>query len=131
MAGTGKDVIRSLHSGHRADRLAQNRDFIKAHSADLLKHFATGKDIDPTKIQPVLERVRSGTEESDLFRLASLTWSVPVSNGFGRRIRYLVRDKQNDKIIGLIAIGDPVFNLSVRDKLIGWDSKARGEPSST
>lgn len=127
MAGTGKDVIRSLHSSQRADRLAQSRDFIKAHSADLLKHFATGKDIDPSKIQPVLERVRAGTEESDLFRLASLTWSVPVSNGFGRRIRYLVRDKQNDKIIGLIAIGDPVFNLSVRDKLIGWDSKARGE----
>jgi hypothetical protein len=127
MAGTGKDVIRSLHSGHRADRLNQNREFIKQHSAELLKHFATGKDIDPAKIQPVLERVRSSTEESDLFRLASLTWSVPVSNGFGRRIRYLVRDKQNDKIIGLIAIGDPVFNLSVRDKLIGWDSKARGE----
>jgi len=127
IAGTGKDVIRSLHSSHRADRIAQNREFIKEHSADLLKHFAIGKDIDPAKIKPVLQRVRAGTEESDLFRLASLTWSVPVSNGFGRRLRYLVWDKHNDKLIGLIAIGDPVFNLSVRDKLIGWDSKARGK----
>lgn len=127
MSGTGKEVIRTLHSSQRADRLAQNRLFIKEHSADLLKHFATGKDIDPAKIQPVLQRVRAGTEESDLFRLASLTWSVPVSNGFGRRLRYLVWDKHNDKLIGLIAIGDPVFNLSVRDKLIGWDSKARGK----
>ena len=56
-----------------------------------------------------------------MFRLASLTWSVPVSNGFGRRMRYLVWDQQNEKLIGLIAIGDPVFNLAVRDNLIGWD----------
>ena len=56
-----------------------------------------------------------------MFRLASLTWSVPVSNGFGRRLRYLVWDAHNGKLIGLIAIGDPVFNLSVRDNLIGWN----------
>jgi hypothetical protein len=35
-------------------------------------------------------------------------------------LRYLVWDNHNGKLIGLIAIGDPVFNLSVRDKLIGW-----------
>jgi len=56
-----------------------------------------------------------------LFRLASLTWSIPVSNGFGRRLRYLVWDGHNEKLIGIIAIGDPVFNLSVRDTLVGWD----------
>ena len=127
ISGPGKDVIRSLHSGQRADRLAQNKDFIKERSADLLKHFATGREVDPAKISPVLQRVRADTKESDLFRLAALTWSVPVSNGFGRRMRYLVWDKHNDKLIGLVAIGDPVFNLSVRDRLIGWDSKARGE----
>jgi hypothetical protein len=42
---------------------------------------------------------------------------VPVSNGFGRRLRYLVWDEHNDKLIGLIAIGDPVFNLSVSRQL--------------
>ena len=57
--------------------------------------------------------------------LASLTWSVPVSNGFGRRLRYLVWDESNGKLMGLIAIGDPVFNLAARDKLIGWTSKDR------
>lgn len=127
ISGSGKEVIRSLHGSQRADRLAQNKQFIKAHSGDLLKHFATGREVDPSKISPVLERVRSDTIESDLFRLAALTWSVPVSNGFGRRLRYLVRDNHNGKLIGLIAIGDPVFNLSVRDGLIGWDSDARGE----
>lgn len=127
IAGSGKEVIRSLHSSQRSDRLTQNRDFLKEHADDLLKYFATGREVDPKRISPVLQRVCSGTKESDLFRLAALTWSVPVSNGFGRRIRYLVWDEQNEKIIGLIAIGDPVFNLSVRDNLIGWDSDARGE----
>lgn len=127
IAGSGKNVIRSLHSSQRSDRLTQNRDFLKKHADDLLKHFATGREVDPKRISPVLQRVCSGTKESDLFRLAALTWSVPVSNGFGRRIRYLVWDEQNERIIGLIAIGDPVFNLSVRDNLICWDSDARGE----
>ena len=127
IAGEGKDVIRSLHSGQRAERLTRNKTFIKAHYDSLSRHFAAGSDIDPSRISPVLKRVYPESEESRLFRLAALTWSVPVSNGFGRRIRYLVWDKHNDKLIGLIAIGDPVFNLSVRDKLIGWNAKDRGE----
>jgi hypothetical protein len=52
---------------------------------------------------------------------------VPVSNGFGRRFRYLVWDGHNGKLISIIAIGDPVFNLSVRDNLIKWDVKCRGQ----
>lgn len=127
IAGSGKDVIRSLHSSQRSDRLTQNRGFIKERSADLFKHFAAGREVQPSKISPILQRVRSETKESDLFRLAALTWSVPVSNGFGRRIRYLVWDEHNEKLIGLIAIGDPVFNLSVRDNLIGWDTDDRGD----
>ncbi len=122
-----KDVIRTLHSSQRLDRITQNRAFIKANSTELLKHFANGREVDPAKMQPILRRVHAGTVESDLFRFAALTWSVPVSGGFGRRLRYLVWDKHNDKLIGLIAVGDPVFNLSVRDRLIEWDSKARSK----
>lgn len=123
--GNGKDVIRTLHSLQRKDRLNANRDFIAKRAPNLLQYFASGEDIDPDRISPSLERISSGTWQGDLFRLASLTWSVPVSNGFGRRLRYLVWDKQNDKLIGLIAIGDPVFNLGVRDNLIGWDAHDR------
>lgn len=125
--GSGKEVIRSLHAGQRAERIAQNKQFIKDNYKDLACYFASGSDIDPEKISPVLQRIRSDTEESRLFRMAALTWSVPVSNGFGRRIRYLVWDAHNDKLIGLIAIGDPVFNLSVRDNMIGWSGEDRGE----
>ena len=123
--GSGKDVIRTLHSAQREGRLKSNRDFITNKGGKLIRYFASGDNIDPEKITPALERVSAGTREGDLFRLASLTWSVPVSNGFGRRLRYLVWDEHNGKLMGLIAIGDPVFNLSARDKLIGWYSHDR------
>jgi hypothetical protein len=125
--GNGKDIIRALHSAQRNARLKANKKFIAERLPELIGHFASGSDIDPARISPVLKKVSSKSWESDLFRLASLTWAVPVSNGFGRRLRYLVLDEHNDKLIGLIAIGDPVFNLSVRDKLIKWNHRTRGK----
>ena len=125
--GRGKDVIRALHSSQRNARREANRNFLVQRASALIKHFASGSDIEPANISPRLERISAGTWQSDLFRLASMTWSVPVSNGFGRRLRYLVWDENNGKLIGLIAIGDPVFNLSVRDNLIGWNSHDRRE----
>jgi len=123
--GSGKEIVRKLHRSQRDERLKASRDFISAHSEKLLRCFASGHEVIPEYISPVLERVYANTLEGNLFRLATLTWSVPVSNGFGRRLRYLVWDQHNGKLMGLIAIGDPVFNLSVRDKLIGWDSDDR------
>ena len=125
--GGDKDVIRSLHGPHRTDRLSTNSDFLSHRAPKLLHYFASGRDINPAAIQPKLERVYAKTWQADLFRLAALTWSVPVSNGFGRRLRYVIWDAHNEKLLGLIAIGDPVFNLSVRDSLIGWDADDRRE----
>jgi len=123
--GEGKDIVRALHRVQREDRLKENSKFIATKAEGLLPYFASGQDVEPNRISPVIERVSSGTRNGDLFRLASLTWSVPVSNGFGRRLRYVVWDENNGKLMGLIAIGDPVFNLGVRDNLIGWTSKDR------
>ena len=85
--GSGKDVIRALHESQRRDLLEKNREFMAQRCPALLKHFATGQEVEPRKILPVLDRISSGTWQSELFRLASLTWSIPVSNGFGRRLR--------------------------------------------
>jgi hypothetical protein len=40
-------------------------------------------------------------------------------------MRFLVWDASNDKLIGLFALGDAVFNLKVRDEIIGWDHHRR------
>lgn len=127
LPGHSKTVVRQLHGGQRKEKLQANRAFVDTMSAKLLPNFAAGDEIDPAKIRLVLRKVRTGSRDADLFRFASLTWSVPVSNGFGRRLRYLVWDKGHDRLAGLIALGDPVFNLSVRDNLIGWSTKDRSK----
>jgi hypothetical protein len=124
---SSKETVRELHSDQRKAILRANRAFIKDAYPKLKHHFAEGKEIDPEKIAPELELVEAGTWQSNLFRLASLSWSVPVSSGFGRRLRYLVWDKHNKKLIGIIALGDPVFNLKARDDLIGWTAADRGK----
>lgn len=122
-----KDTIRHLHRQQRIEKLNESLALVNSKLPQLIEHFASGFDVNPLKIRPILQKISSSTWESDLFRLASLTWSVPVSAGFGRRLRYLVWDGANGKLIGIVAIGDPVFNLGVRDELIGWNSADRSE----
>src|SRR6266404_2918227 len=114
-----KRRFRALHRLQREDRLRQDGQFVQSEWRKLRKHFANGADVTPDKISPRLELVTSGTWQSRLFRLASLTWSVPVSQGYGRRMRFLVWDRSNGKLIGVLALGDPVFNLRARDDEIG------------
>lgn len=121
-----KEAIRAAHQLQRTERSAKQKDFLKTKFPTLSKHFATGAEIVPTAVRPRLERVISGTWQADLFKLASLTWSVPVSPGFGRRLRYLVWDDGHERLMGILAIGDPVFNLRSRDEYIGWTGKQRG-----
>lgn len=125
--GTTKNKIRELHAEQRTQRLNESRRFISDALPETLPHFAQGHEIDPKRIRLSLRRVYAGSKEAQLFRLASLTWSVPVSRGFGRRLRYLIWDDAHDKIFGIMALGDPVFNLSTRDKQIGWSSHDRSE----
>ena len=85
--GNDKDAVRLVHKDQREDRLRLNTKFIKERYPALIKHFASGTEIDPSQIRPTLQKISGHSWESELFRLASLTWSVPVSQGFGRRIR--------------------------------------------
>ena len=95
------------------------------HEKELLNFIADGSDVKPEAIQPRLHRVESGTLEELLFRYVRLHWSIPVSAGYGRRLRFLVFDDSNGKLIGLFGLGDPIFNLGPRDRWIGWDFATR------
>ena len=121
----GKDAIRTMHAHQRAKKALQVRRALRPHWARLLDHLADGHEVDPARIDPELVPVVSDHETGELFRLATLLWSVPVSSGFGRRMRYLVRDRGNGKLIGVFALGDPVFNLRARDGWLGWTAEDR------
>lgn len=120
-----KETVRALHARQRRDRIQTATDFLDRRLDDAIPYFASGYELKPDQIAPRLELVTSGTRSCDLFRIASLTWSVPVSQGYGRRMRFLVWDDSIGKLIGIIALGDPVFNLGVRDRFVGWNAQDR------
>lgn len=120
-----KDQIRQLHLAARVEKYQSLKKLLARKGSSFVRHFADGSDIDLDNLRPRIEEVHRGTWQNDLFRYATLLWSVPVSSGFGRRTRFLVWDDCNKKLIGLFALGDPVFNLRCRDNWIGWNSTDR------
>ena len=122
-----KEAIRHIHRFHRESAKRRIRQALGNKIDRLLEEIANGDEVEPENIHPELVEVYSGRPTGDLFRFATLLWSIPVSQGYGRRLRYLVRDRTNGKLIGIFALGDPVFNLRVRDEWIGWNQADRRE----
>lgn len=121
-----KEQLRLAHSGQRLSLLQDNAEWLWENEAKLLSHFADGTEVDPAAIEPIVMPVRTQLD-GDLFRYAAMTWSVPVSAGYGRRSRFLVRDRQNGKLIAIFALGDPVIAQSARDSTIGWTTQQRND----
>jgi len=122
-----KDDIRRFHIGQRREVVDKGLKSLGRSTEKLIsKYFADGTDVNPALISPTLIRIDlSDSWEGRLFRLASLLWNVPVTTGYGRRMRYLVIDEHNEKLIGIFALKDPVFNLAVRDRWVGWNGNQR------
>lgn len=123
---TDKDALRALHSLSVAHRVERARDGLERYEPRLVKRLATVEEARAAEWGPRLVEVTRGSLEERLFRWAALHWSIPVSSGYGRRLRFLVLDS-NDKLIGVIGLSDPVFALRGRDAWIGWDHEARRE----
>lgn len=120
-----KERIRELHETAVEHRIERARDGLFRVEKDLLRHIASGHEVDPLRMSPRLVEVLPDSEEELLFRYASLHWSIPVSSGYGRRLRFLVVDDSNGKLVGLIGLGDPVYNLGPRDEWVGWTPSDR------
>lgn len=119
-----KDHLRNLHATAVEHKLMRSAPGLRRHEGDLIGHIASGDSIDPTRLRPRLVEVQADSEDELLFRYAALHWAIPVSSGYGRRIRFLVIDQHTQKLIGIIGLGDPVFSMGVRDRWIGWDKEA-------
>lgn len=123
--GKAKEDFRSLQQQATSKILEKNEKAIRPHEKKLIDYIANGTEVDPNKIEPEIIIVRAGSEHERLFRYAALHWSIPISAGYGRRMRFLLMDKSNGKLMGIFALGDPVFGLKDRDSWIGWDYQNR------
>ncbi len=120
-----KNKLRELHQEAVKYNVERSRPGLERHEDALLSYIASGKEVIPENIRPKLVLVQSGSEEELLFRYTRLHWSIPVSAGYGRRIRFVVYDESNGKLIGIFGLGDPVFGLRPRDCWIGWNHNVR------
>lgn len=120
-----KSKLRALHQEAVKHNVARSRPGLERHESRLLSYLAAGKDVIPERIRPRLVLVQPKSEDELLFRYTRMHWSVPVSAGYGRRLRFVIYDESNEKLIGIFGLADPVFGLNPRDQWIGWDSEAR------
>lgn len=120
-----KEFLRKVHANAVAYLREKKREFIEEYDQTFLEKFIIGgKDLDIHNIRPVLRRIDSKLD-SALFNWIKLHWSIPISAGYGRRLRYIVYDRGNSAVMGIIGLADPVFALGDRDRYIGWTADAR------
>src|SRR5574341_1818971 len=85
------------------------------------KYLAKPEEIDILRTKPFLIPVDQSAEHKRIWSYATSFWSIPVTTGYGRRLRYFVFDEQNDKLIGIVGLADPVIGLEIRDvESINW-----------
>ena len=120
-----KEFFRKVHANAVAFLREKKRKFIEQYDEMFLEKFIiNGTDLDIHNIRPVLSKIDSKLD-SALFNWIKLHWSIPISAGYGRRLRYIVYDRGNSAVMGIIGLADPVFALGDRDRYIGWTADAR------
>lgn len=117
-----KESIRQAYRRERIEFVRERADLVKRLERRALPFFARGEEVSPGAIYPRVELVETPLQ-ADIFRYASLLWSIPVSQGYGRRMRFLVFDDSNNKLMGILGLADPVYCLAVRDSWIGWTNE--------
>ena len=112
-----KDVLRNLQRKIVEKNIQAQKDWIQKNLHKYLRYLADGVDIIPEKVSPFLVEVKDSFQ-AGLFRLATLTWSVPLALGIGKRIRYLIIDTSNGKLMGIVSLMSPMIDMPARDSFL-------------
>lgn len=119
-ASGDKGYVRALHLEARGfckvTKPETVRSLFKKHSC----HFRSGREIDPSKIDPVLIHVDDRPLWSDLFMVTRSFWSMPYNKGYGRRLRFVVYDKYHQGVMGILGLQSPPADLACRDTLFTY-----------
>jgi hypothetical protein len=114
----GRDA-REVAKEERTRALREQRAFLRKRLPLLPRVLASGEEVDPWQIEPELVLAES-QEEKDLVRLLLLAWwSMPPTRAYGRRFTFLVKDKQNGKVMGLVSLMSPLLGMEARDRYLG------------
>ncbi len=114
-----KAGMRQIHEPAVQLELATQQEWLEQNLLRYLNFFANGDDVIPERIDPAFVEVTT-RQHHDLFRVARLLWSLPFSKGYGRRLRFLIIDQANNKLIGLLALQSPPLSFPARDRLFQY-----------
>jgi len=110
-----KEISGSKHNQKRVDELEKTL----WSPTDIQNKELTIKEI--RSLSPVIE-VSSGEDFTIIrTRVSSMEW-IPNP---GRLITLLVKNKTDDKLLGVVTVGSDLLSVENRDKHIGWDEKQR------
>lgn len=123
---SGKDAIKRLHEPSRDAQLVKAQKWITWALPRYSCYFAEGQEISPSNISPRLIQVEEEWQ-ANLFRLGRYYWSIAYSSGFGRRLRYLIIDENNGKLIGIFGLQSPPISFPARDKLFSYPLSRKTE----
>ncbi|MBI3947306.1 MAG: DUF4338 domain-containing protein [Armatimonadetes bacterium] len=121
-----KDGLRRLHTPAREMELALRQGWLRRHLPKYLPFFADGCEVIPGSVLPGLVEVTQD-EQHALFRVARLLWSIPFSKGYGRRLRFLLVDQANGKLMGILALQSPPLSFPARDRMFAYPDGRKTE----
>ncbi len=121
-----KDTIRRLHKPAQQAKLQKSQEWIKRKLPRYQHFFANGCEVYPKVVKPSLVQVVEPWH-GDLFRLARLLWSLPYSFGYGRRLRYLLLNEVDNKLIGIFGLQSPPIHFPARDNLFEYPEGRKTE----
>src|SRR3989337_3150349 len=84
-----KNDFRAVQQHATKKILERSEKAIRPYEKHLINYIANGDEVVPEKIEPELILVKPRTGNELLFRYAALHWSIPISSGYGRRMRFL------------------------------------------
>jgi hypothetical protein len=72
-------------------------------------------------LEPYVEMASSGKGVTEWVNYRKLIHTMEWVANPGRNMKFWVRDRKTDKVLGLICLGSDVTSIKVRDAYIGWD----------
>lgn len=99
---------------------------------DIFNEELTIKEIQ--ELEPYVEHIDDSKDASDWADVRKLIHTMSYVANPGRNLKFNVRDKHTNKLLGQVSLGSDVTSLGVRDNYIGWskdDKFKKGKLNNT
>lgn len=114
-----KAFYKQIHLNSRKEQINIHKSFLLQNIKLVKPYLKNGKDIDPQKIDLVIQEVEPESLNEIIFKWWNfIWWSVPYQRAYGRQMRFIIWDRYHEAPVGLIGLQSPILKMSVRDEYL-------------